>query len=69
MLLSMEIQTFCVVWRSGGTLNFKWNRTCPYGRDKAEELLADTKRMGYKCLLVDYQQSLVLGLPETYGED
>lgn len=65
----MEIERYCVVYRTGGTLNFKWHRTCAFGLEKCEELLADTRRMGYKCMLVNYRQSLSLGLPETYGED
>lgn len=57
---------FCVVYRTGGAERFEWRRTLAMSRDDARVARDKTERMGYKALLVDYRQSLAIGLPETY---
>lgn len=59
----------CVVFRTGGTSNFKWNRTVPQDQDEADKTFADTLRMGYPAYLVNYFESVRIGLPETYSPD
>ena len=60
---------FCVVYRVGGTENFQWRRSLAMSRAEAEKAREETARMGYKTLLVNYHQSVTIGLPETYGAD
>ena len=61
-------QHWCVVYRRGGTANFTWHRSVAFDdKAKAEKALADTKRMGYAAYLVDYEQSMKIGLPDTYA--
>ena len=57
---------FCVVYRAGGTENFQWKRSLAMEQDEAEKALQDVTRMGYKAHMVNYAQSLAIGLPETY---
>jgi hypothetical protein len=57
---------FCVVYRTGGTANFKWQRTVPQDREQATLTCSDVNRAGYPAHVVDFQQSLKIGLPETF---
>lgn len=58
---------FCIVYRIGGTHNFRWLRSIPIqSREAAEGARRDTEKMGYKALVAPYYQSLNLGLPETF---
>lgn len=57
---------YCLVYRTGGTENFKWNRTLPMTKVEATEKKWELEKMGYKTLIVDYNQSLSIGLPEGY---
>lgn len=60
---------FCVVYRTGGTANFKWNRSTVYYKvADARESAADCRRQGYHCFVADYKRSLEVGLPETFDE-
>jgi len=59
-------RNYCVVYRIGGTHRFEWKRTLPKSQPEAAKDLADIERMGYKAMLVDYDQSMTIGLPETY---
>lgn len=62
--------TFCVVYRKGGRENFTWHRSEPMSKSAANEVVVGTRRMGYHAMVVDYERSLSIGLPETYdGED
>ena len=58
--------TFCVVYRVGGTDNFQWRRTLGMTKDEAVKAKADTERMGYRAMVVNYAESMAIGLPETY---
>ena len=60
------MKTYCVVYRMGGTARFEWKRTFPKSRENAQKDLADIERMGYKAHVADFEQSLKIGLPETY---
>lgn len=57
---------FCVVYRTGGTANFKWVRTVGMSAIQAAELRGEVARMGYKAMVVNYAYSMAIGLPETY---
>lgn len=60
------MKTFCVVYGIGGTERFEWKRTFPKSREMAAKDQQEIARMGYKALLVDYAQSMAIGLPEMY---
>lgn len=57
---------FCVVYRRGGTDNFTWHRSDAMPAAQAAELRGEVARMGYKAMVVNYVQSMAIGLPETY---
>ena len=66
--MSGKLSTYSIVYRSGGTENFKWNRvldtfpTYEAARIKASEI----EKMGYPTLIHDTQQLNIIGLPETF---
>ena len=63
----MPKNLFCVVYRTGGTVNFKWNRSVAVDSKEAAEAVALTvERMGYPAKIVDYHLSMSIGLPETF---
>ena len=57
---------FCLVYRTGGTDNFKWHRSSAMSKKVAVEAKKNNERMGYKTLIVGYKHSVSIGLPETY---
>jgi len=58
---------YCVVYRTGGNDNFKWKRSLGMGLIDASECRLKLIKMGYHALYPqDYEQSIALGLPETY---
>lgn len=57
---------FCVVFRTGGTINFKWHRSLAMPKDEAEASAEATRRQGYVAHIEHYNLSLSVGLPETY---
>lgn len=60
------MKSYSVIYRIGGTDRFEWKRTFSKSRKGAEKDANDIERMGYKTLVVDHEQSLRIGLPETY---
>lgn len=59
-------QTFCVVFRMGGTANYRWARTLGMSRDEADMACAETRRMGYAAHVANLALSQSVGLPETF---
>lgn len=57
---------YCVVYRTGGTENFKWHRSTSCDRLEAECIRISVETGGCKALLVEYDKSVAIGLPETY---
>ena len=57
---------FCVIYRTGGTRNFKWHRTLAMSRAQAELACEEARKMGYVAHIEHYNLSLSVGLPETY---
>lgn len=57
---------YCVIFRTGGTENFKWNRSSAMDKEAASNLCNDVKRMGYKAMTEKYESSMKIGLPESY---
>lgn len=57
---------FCVVFRSGGPAACRWDRTLAMSRMSASARCAEVERGGRKALVVDYEQSLRLGLPQGW---
>lgn len=60
---------FCVVYRTGGTQNFKWHRTLAMTRDEADGVFASTILAGYVAYYEDFYKSVSIGLPETFSPD
>lgn len=58
---------FCVVFRTGGTINFKWHRTIAMSRLEAEDAAQAARRMGYVAHVEEFSMSMSVGLPETYA--
>jgi hypothetical protein len=57
----------CVVFHTGGTVNFKWHPTFPMGRPEAEEVAEIARRMGYVAHVESYNLSMSVGLPDSFG--
>ena len=62
------MQTFTVIYRTGGTENFKWNRVGERYPDRAsaKESAASLERMGYPSLVHDTKLLDSIGLPESF---
>ena len=58
--------TFCVVYRTGGTENFRWHRTIPDTKEETQERLVGIRAMGYRAYTEIHRHSVAIGLPETY---
>lgn len=63
---STKTALFCVVYRTGGTDNFKWVRTLAMSKNEANACKVSTEKMGYRAMVANYAQSIAIGLPETY---
>lgn len=59
----------CIIYRTGGTENFKWHRTIAMQTEEAWDALVAMIRMGYVGHVEDYFASLAVGLPETFSPD
>lgn len=59
---------FAVIYRTGGTENFKWTRVLENyrTREAAQTKAAEIERMGYKTLIHRAAQLDSNGLPESY---
>lgn len=57
---------WCVIYRSGGTERFQWHRTQAMTAAQAADTRGEVARMGYAAKVVNYRQSVAIGLPETY---
>jgi hypothetical protein len=60
---------YCVVYRTGGTVNFKWHRSLALTKDEVQEAFEGVTLMGYVCHIEHFFASLAIGLPETYSPD
>lgn len=59
----------CVIYRTGGTENFKWHRTLAMQAEEAWDVFVAMIRLGYVGHVEDYFASLAVGLPETFSPD
>ena len=58
---------YCLVYRTGGTDNFKWHRSLPIEKhSEAMEMRDANMRMGYHTFIENHKLSVCAGLPETY---
>jgi hypothetical protein len=58
-----------VVYRAGGTANFKWHRTLAVTRDEVHKAFDSVCRMGYTCHVEEFFASLAIGLPESFDPE
>lgn len=57
---------YCVVYRTGGTANFKWHRSLAMTREEADSSKKELERMGYRAMVVSHLLSISIGLPDTF---
>ena len=63
----MSATTFCVIFRTGGTINYHWARTVAFTTQAEAELVAEAVRLaGYVAHVENFNLSMSVGLPETY---
>ena len=56
-----------VIFRTGGTENFKWSRTLGLSsKEAAEQVAAECRRAGYPAHVEDLLMSMSIGLPSTF---
>jgi hypothetical protein len=56
-----------VIYRTGGTINYRWARTVAYATKAEAELVAEAVRLaGYVAHVENFNLSMSVGLPETY---
>ena len=60
------LMQYCIVYRTGGTENFKWLASLAMSKNEAIESLNDTRKMGYKCYMYKYSDYLAIGKPESF---
>lgn len=58
---------FCIVFRTGGTKNFKWHTSLGMSEVEANEAFLVVNKMGYTCYIADLKQVLAIGVPDTYS--
>jgi hypothetical protein len=58
---------YCVVYRTGGTCNFKWHRIEGMTQEEARKAQEEIQRGGRVCHVETSQRSMAIGLPETYA--
>jgi hypothetical protein len=60
-------QQYAVIYRTGGTVNFKWNRVLgSFNREEAVSECESLERMGYPTLMHDVEMLDSIGMPETF---
>jgi hypothetical protein len=61
-------KTYTVIYRTGGTDNFKWNKVTDTFTDYNDATIkaATIEKMGYKTIIHDTEKINNIGLPETY---
>ena len=61
-------QSYSVIYRDGGTINFKWHRVGGTydNSQEADNKAAEIERMGYKTYVYKTQELDKIGMPETY---
>lgn len=57
---------YCVVYRTGGRVNYEWRRTLAMVHSAAVKAAEEILRGGRPALVVKYEQSLRIGLPDTF---
>ncbi|MDH5279564.1 MAG: hypothetical protein OEW52_00275 [Thermoleophilia bacterium] len=67
--MAKQPERFAVVYRTGGTARFKWNRLFRdfTTREVADAAKAELERQGYAAHVHDAALLDAIGLPETYG--
>uniref|UniRef100_A0A6H2A202 Uncharacterized protein n=1 Tax=viral metagenome TaxID=1070528 RepID=A0A6H2A202_9ZZZZ len=59
---------WCIVYRTGGTDNFKWRRSLNFaGRGAAILRASEMREAGYHAMVFDYYLSMSAGLPDTFS--
>jgi hypothetical protein len=61
------MKTFTVIFKTGGNLNYKWNRifTRFANRELAQGKAKELNKMGYETLIHDTDMLNTVGMPEN----
>lgn len=61
---------FAVIYRTGGTENYRWHRVLDtFTRDEAATKADELARMGYPALVHNAGRLTAIGLPDTFSAD
>ena len=61
---------FAVIYRTGGTDNFRWNRVLDtFTREEAANTASNLARMGYPALVHNADRLNAIGLPDTFSAE
>ena len=64
----MTTKTFAVIYRTGGTENFKWHRVADrFTRETAIAKRDELQKAGYPAHIAGWDASMSIGLPETFA--
>ncbi len=66
---SQSQSPFCLVFRVGGTANFRWLRSLGMTEEEGLSSLADMVKGGHVAYLTTIRASYALGVPDTFGPD
>lgn len=61
-----KVRLYCVVYRTGGTDNFKWQHSLAMPYQEALQAHQDMTRKGYKSYVYEWASLLTIGMPETF---
>lgn len=68
--VTKRLATFAVIYRTGGTENFRWVRVLDiFDRDGAQAQKAELERAGYPALIHNARLLDSVGMPDTYDVD
>lgn len=62
-------ELYCVIYRTGGTVNFKWHRTLALTRGETMGVLHSIELLGYVCHLEEFFGSIAAGLPQVFDPE
>lgn len=66
-LYHVREEAWCVIFRTGGTENFKWHRSLPMTDGQVEHVLGDVLLGGRAAYAERFNLSLAMGLPTTFN--
>ena len=62
----MSEKMYCLVYRTGGTDNFKWNHSLGMSKPEAIAKKPELEKMGYPTMIYKWEDLTNIGMPETF---